>query len=80
MQSIEIIIPVFNDTESLYILLDRINKLESNCYSFSVTIIDDFSYKPVGDQLEINNYTLIKNISIIRLAKIVVTKLLLQQD
>ncbi|MDC0368884.1 glycosyltransferase [Opitutales bacterium] len=69
MQSIEIIIPVFNDTESLYILLDRINKLESNCYSFSVTIIDDFSYNPVSEQLEIKNYTLIKNISIIRLAK-----------
>lgn len=69
MQSIEIIIPVFNDTDSLYILLDRINKLKSNCYSFSVTIVDDFSYKPVSEKLEIKNYSFIKNISIIRLAK-----------
>ena len=71
MQRVEIIIQVFNDTDSPYILLDKINKLESNSYIFSVAIVDDFSSKPVGEEIEITNYDLIKHISIVRLAKIV---------
>jgi hypothetical protein len=69
MQRVEIIIPVFNDTDSLYILLDKINKLESNSYTFSVTIVDDFSSKPIGEEIEITNYDFINHISIVRLAK-----------
>jgi len=67
MYIVEIIIPVYNDNISLSIILNEINKIKSEKYIFNVTVIDDFSEKPVFELIKPNLYKNIKSIKVLRL-------------
>lgn len=67
MYRIQIIIPIYNDNISLSKILNEIDKIKSEKYIFNITLIDDFSEKPIFDSLSFNFYKNINSIKILRL-------------
>ena len=67
MYRIKIIIPIYNDNISLSKILNEIDKIKSEKYIFNITLIDDFSDKPIFDSLSFNYYKNINSIKILRL-------------
>ena len=65
---IHFIIPVFNDTKSLRILLNKLNKnLEKKKRLGVVTVVDDFSSEAID--ISTNKLKFIKKFEILRLKK-----------
>tara|TARA_B110000495_G_C22929470_1_gene543287 strand:- start:80 stop:1003 length:924 start_codon:yes stop_codon:yes gene_type:complete len=67
MIKVSIVIPVYNDHESLVKLIKRIDSLELGKYLLNIIIVDDFSEKKVSSILAKNKYHKINSITVIRL-------------
>lgn len=68
--SVLIVIPVFNDWEAVDLLLTYIDKyLYDTSFNVDVLLVDDASIIPVGENFLADNYSAIKNVSILELRR-----------